>query len=100
MSFSRASDAVLKAVNSVFGTSATYTYSADDSTSTIKGVFDNAFVEIQGITSMKPIFKIRLADLDAEPVQGDTVLINSILYVVQDSQSDAHGGSTLILERN
>lgn len=99
MSFSRAIDAVFKTVNSVFGTSATYTYSAGGPTSTLKGVFDNAFVEINGVTSRKPIFKIRLADLTSSPVEGDTILINSVNYTVRDSQADGLGSSTLILEK-
>jgi hypothetical protein len=99
MSFSSASDAVLKAVNTVFGSDVTYIYLDSGDTSEIKGVFDNAFVEIQGIAAVKPILKIRLADLDADPVEGDTVTIEETVYTVIASEPDGRGSSTLILQR-
>lgn len=98
MSFSSTSDAVLNAVNRVFGTTATYTYSVGG-TSSISGVFDNAFLEINGITTKRPVLRIVLSHLDHDPVDGDTVLIGSTTYTVRDSHHDAYGGSTLILEK-
>lgn len=99
MSFSNASSALIKATNKVFGTSVVYTYLAGGPTSTITGVFDNAFVEVQGFNTLKPVFRIRLADLTADPVEGDTLSINSVGYTVMNSQPDSFGASTLILEK-
>lgn len=92
-------DSVFKIVNKVFGTSSTYTYLSSGLTYTIKGVFDNAYVEINGVSTRKPIFKIRLADLTATPVEGDTILISSVSYKIMDSQPDGVGTSILILEK-
>jgi hypothetical protein len=100
MSFSRATDALLKAVNSVFGTSVTYTYLDDEiEPSQIKGVFDNAFVQVGDVATRKPILKIRLGDLETDPVEGDTIEINSNTYIVKDQEPDGLGSCTLILEK-
>lgn len=99
MSFSDAADAVLKATNRTFGTTCTYTYLAGG-TSSISGVFDNAFVEIEGFITKKPTLRIRLADLDSDPVEGDEVTINSTEYTVRENRVDSFGGSLLILEKN
>lgn len=100
MSFKNAQDAVLKATNKVFGDDVIYTYASDSTTAEIKGVFDNAFIEINGISTKKPILRIRLADLAAEPADTDTATINSVVYIVRDHEPDNFGGTTLILEKN
>jgi Mg/Co/Ni transporter MgtE len=101
MSFSDAFDALVNTVNSVFGSTVTYSYLNGDPDSEIEAVFDNAFVEVNGVTTQKPILKnVRLEDLTSAPVQGDTVTINEIEYTVQDSQLDTFGTTTLILEKS
>jgi hypothetical protein len=100
MGISRIFDSVINTVNSVWGTSVIYTYLVDSTTSTLKGVFDNAFIEVNGVTTKKPVLTIKLSDLDDEPVEGDTVLIGSVLYMVRDHQPDSFGSTTLILEKN
>lgn len=99
MSFTKASAALQKSVNKIFGVTCVYNYLAGGTT-TFKAVFDNEFVQIQDVSSLKPILKIRLADLTATPVELDTVTVNTILYTVRDSQNDAHGNAVLILEKN
>lgn len=103
MSFSKAFDSVLRTVNATFGSTATYTHIADGTTDTLKGVLDNAFVEIGGgftqVNAMRPVFRIRLADLSGAPQEGDTLTVNSNTYMVKENQDDAFGGSTLILEK-
>lgn len=99
MSFSKATDALLKSVNKVFGISATYTYLSSGLTSSIKGVFDNAFVEVNGIATKTPTFRIRLADLTAEPTDGDQILIGTVSYYIRLHEADSHGATILILER-
>jgi hypothetical protein len=99
MSFSRISEAVINSVNSVFGSAAEYTHE-DTSVDSIVGVFDNAFIEINGVTTQKPILKINFSDLTSDPVPDvDSVVINSIQYLVIDCQLDGFGGATLILQR-
>lgn len=93
-------ESIIKTINSVFGTSVTYSYISGDPNSTLKGVFDNAFVEVNGVSTRKPILKIALIDLTSEPVEGDTLLIGSTSYTVQDHQPDSFGTTVLILEKN
>lgn len=89
---------VLKTTTKTLGITVSYTR-LGQLAETIKGVFDNAYVEVQGVTSIKPVLQIRLADLTGEPNKGDTVLINAINYRVLESRKDGFGGSTLILQK-
>ena len=99
MSFTKATEALLNAVNKTFGTTATYTYASDSTTTEVKGVFNNDFVEVQGIVTRAPSFRMKLSDLTDEPTETDTITINSIIYVVREHQPDSHGATTIILER-
>lgn len=99
MSFDNAIKSVNKIVTKVMGKNVVYTY-LSGGTSDIRGVFDNAFVEVQGVSSLKPILKIRLEDLTQEPAEGDLVNVNSTDYLVLDSQQDSFGWAVLILEKN
>jgi len=83
---------------SVFGDTVTYT-PADGSPVSINGVFDNAWVETEGVQSLKPILRINLGDLDDAPAKGDAVEISGVDYSVTESRADGHGGSTLILRK-
>lgn len=92
-------DAVFKTINKVFGPDRVYSY-LSGGTSTIKGVFDNEYVEIDGAGSRQPILKnVRRSELLADPVEGDTVDIDSVIYRVVLSQADTHGTLILILEK-
>lgn len=99
MSFSKATEALLKAVSKVFGTSVTYTHVGDSSTSEIKAVFDYNFVEVNGVTTRRPTLRVRLADLAHAPTEGDTAEIGSDSFTIMDSQPDSFGESILILEK-
>jgi hypothetical protein len=98
MSFKALADSVVGLCNSVFGDSVTYTPSGGSPVS-IKGVFDNAWVEIENVQSLKPILRIKLSDLSSSPAKGDQVTIDLIDYYVMESRVDGHGGSTLILQK-
>lgn len=98
MSFENAIKSVLKTVNKVFGVSCVYKYSTGG-TKEIKGVFDNEYIEILNVNTLNPVLKIRLGDLDEEPNESDSVLINSITYNVIGSRPDNFGSTTLILEK-
>lgn len=98
MTFNNAKLALQKSINRVFGTSCVYSYSSGGN-STILGVFDNAFVEINNVSTKKPILKILLSDLLAEPSEGDTILINGSNYSVLNAEDDSHGTTVLILEK-
>ena len=94
-------DSLFSSINSVFGSTVTYSYQDGSPDSEIKGVFDNGFVEVNGIESKRPVLKnVKLTDLTSkEPVEGDSVQINSISYMVRYHEPDSFGTTTLILER-
>jgi hypothetical protein len=66
---------------------------------TIKGVFNNAFVEVEGVVTLRPILRINISDLPASPGKNDTIEINSVEYRVLESQRDGYGGTTLVLQK-
>lgn len=97
MSFDSLFDSVLNTCNNVFGTDVAYTSSGGSAVS-IKGVFDNAYVEVEGVVTLKPILRIKLSDLSAPPGKGDQVTVGTTVYRVSESRPDGYGGSTLILK--
>ena len=100
MAFQKAFDALINTVNKVFATTATYTYASDSSTQDIQGVFENGFIEINGVITKTPLFKnVKLDDLTAEPTEDDTLTINSVIYIVRNHEPDSFGSTTIILEK-
>lgn len=65
----------------------------------IQVIFDNAFIDIEGVMTKKPILRVDLNDLDNIPTKGDTVLIDAVSYKIIESREDGIGGSTLILQK-
>lgn len=100
MAFSNLTNATNKTLIKIFGIPVTYTHSSDDSVAEIKGVFENSFVEVNGVTDLKPTLKIRTADLELTPQEDDQVEVNSTEYTVVDAQLDTHGIALLILKKN
>ncbi len=98
MSFRALGEIVVGLCNSVFGDDVSYTPNGG-SASSIKGVFNNAWVDIEGVVSLKPTLRIKLADLDDSPGKGDEVEIDEVEYRVMESREDGHGGTTLILQK-
>jgi hypothetical protein len=98
MSFKEISQQVVDLCTEVFGQEVSYTPSGGSATD-IKGVFDNAYIEVEGVVSLRPILKIKLSDLDDAPARGDAVEIDSVEYTVSESRLDGHGGSLLILKK-
>lgn len=99
MSFKDIESKSLDVVLSVFGTSVTY----DPITGvnvTLKGIFDQSYVEVEGVVSVKPTLRIKLSDLPLKPRKGDSVTISSVIYRVLESREDSFGGSTLILNKS
>jgi hypothetical protein len=98
MSFRSLEDAVIGITNTIFGTPATYTPISGDPVE-INGVFDNAYIESQGVSSLKPVLRIRLSDLAASPAKGDQVTVSSTTYRVLSSENDSYGAALLILQK-
>ena len=94
---SAASAAAQIATRNVWGEPVTFGY-AVGGTSEISAVFDAAHAESLtdpesgGYASVGPMLRVRLGDLTAEPVQGDTwTLANGDAYEIVRTQVDGHG---------
>lgn len=98
MSFRDLEAAVLGICNTTFGTPVTYTPIVGSAVS-INGVFDNAYIEVNGVSSLKPVLRIKLADLALSPAKGDLALINAVSYRILSSEADSYGGSLLVLQK-
>jgi hypothetical protein len=96
MSFRDIEQSIVSQTIDILGRDITYTPITGDPVE-IKGLFDNAYVEIDGMMSLKAILRIDLADLALLPAKGDEVTIASTDYAVTESREDGHGGTTLIL---
>lgn len=98
MSFKTLSEQIVGQCNKILGDDVTYIPSIGDPIS-IKAVFDNAWVDIEGVATLKPILRINLSDLSDPPGKGDQAEIEEIEYRVMESRPDGFGGSTLILQK-
>lgn len=65
---------------------------------TIKGIFSNAFIQINDVSTLSPTLRINLSDLSADPTTSDSVSIDSTDYSIVDIHKDGIGGVTLILQ--
>lgn len=97
MSFKKLEDLVLDVTQKVAGDTCSYTQGT--TTTQINGIFDNSYVEIEGIVSLKPTLRIKLSDLPTPPSKGDSVVVSTVNYKVLESRADGYGGSTLILQK-
>lgn len=87
-----------------FGVASSYTLAAGGSASTINGIFDAAYAEVEveteiGITSTGPAFICRTADLPSGYGAGDSIVIDSTTYKVRVFKPDGTGMSVLKLEK-
>jgi len=96
---SAADRAIFLSIND-FGVSATYTHSAV--ATTISGIFDNDFVEVDtgGIpfAMQQPRFLARTSDVSAA-VEDDTLVISGTTYKIKVVQHDGTGMTNLVLEK-
>lgn len=97
--FSNIANALFKPINKILGDELTYTYKVGGS-DLISAVFENAYIEVQGVSTLKPILRnVVRSELDHVPVKGDSVSIGGVAYRVVDPQSDGLGSYLLILEK-
>ena len=86
--------------NKIIGAPTTYTPALAPSTPVkINAVFEQGFIEAQGVQTQKPIVRVFLADLPAYPQKNDTILNGVIAYKVEIVQPDSFGGATLVLKK-
>ncbi len=84
-----------------FGVAATYT-PAGGAASTVNGIFDNDFVEVDtggsvAFAQQQATFMCRTADVSAA-AEGDAIVIGGENYIVRIVQPDGTGMTNLILE--
>lgn len=83
-----------------FGVAATYRRGVTDST--VNGIFDNEFVQVEvaevPYDSTEPVFYCQTADLPSGYTVGDRLTVNSVYYTIREFQPDGTGVSKLRLE--
>ena len=84
-----------------FGVAATYT-PAGGSASSVSGIFDNDFVEVEtggsvSFAQQQATFMCRTADVSAA-AEGDSLVIGGENYIIRIVQPDGTGMTNLILE--
>ena len=77
--------------SSEHGTEATY------NAASVVGIFEDQFVEVGGIESVKPTFLCSTADVSGI-AHNDNITINAIIYAVVGLQPDGTGVILLILK--
>lgn len=85
-----------------FGVAATYTPNGG-SASTVNGIFDNDFVEVEagggvGFALQQPQFQCRTADVSSAS-EGDALVVSGVTYTIRIVQDDGTGMTVLILEK-
>lgn len=102
MAFSDLTEMVLGAVTTALGETVTYTPLSGSGAVSVKAVYNEHFVELDGgipVQTIQPHLFVRLSDLDAAPVQGDAVTVRAVSYTVHRTESDGEGGSLIFLKR-
>lgn len=102
MAFSDLTGMVLQAVTTALGEDITYTPVATGVPVSVRAVFNERFIELDGgipVQTFQPHIFLRLSDLAASPVQGDGVTVRAVVYTVSKSENDGEGGSILFLRK-
>jgi len=86
-----------------FGVAATYT-PAGGVASTVNGIFDNDFVEVDAgggvaVALQQPRFHCRTADVSSA-AEGDALVVSAVNYTIRIVQDDGTGMTMLVLERD
>jgi hypothetical protein len=101
---------LLVPVEGVFGQPATWTNRAGNTSALLNGVFDEAVRDVEvvdgiPVTSTRPCYGVRVAELPVLPKQGDTLLVlagdpapaTDTTYVIREVRVDGHGWVLLLL---
>lgn len=85
-----------------FGVVALYSALVDAGThpgsaTSIKGIFENEFVELNGMGAVRPLFTCATSDV-SDASDGAKITIDSTVSTVRSPQTDGTGVTTLILE--
>lgn len=88
-----------------FAATATYTPAAGGGSTTVQGIFDNDFLQVDtpggesSVATLAPRFVCRTADLSGGGAFGDTLVISGTTYKARVIQPDGTGMTTLWLEK-
>ena len=63
----------------------------------VTGIFDNNYVEIEGVSGTYPVLTCKTSDVSGA-AQGDVVTVNSTSYRIASVQPDGTGVTQLVLE--
>ena len=66
---------------------------------TVYGIFENKYIETEGIQGRKPTFNCAESIID-NITEGDQLEINSVVYTVKDWDIDGTGEILLLLRKN
>jgi hypothetical protein len=91
-------DLPIVAARDHFGQATVYTPALTGVPASIEAPFDAAYEEVivedgVPITAQRPMLDLRLADLAARPLAGDTYTVAGQTYEVTDVQYDGHGSA-------
>lgn len=64
----------------------------------VNAIFDNEYVEVNGVTSRRPVIQFETA-AKSSAAQGDAVVINSVNYVIEVIEPDGVGLTSAILRK-
>ena len=105
------SGTVLLANMNTFAAPVTYTPRDSTESYSARGVFDEAYEELQvidgeAVTVRMAVLGIRLAEFQTLPVQGDLLLVfpfinsqESKSFIVREFRNDGHGGGKIMLNK-
>lgn len=79
-----------------FATAAIYTPDGGSPT-TVNGIYDHAYVEVNMVQAERPIFICETANV-AGVAKGDALSVDGTDYLVVEPQPDGTGEMTLVLE--
>jgi hypothetical protein len=65
--------------------------------STVNGIFDNEYGEVNGMAATRPVFMVESTDV-SDATDGAKLTVNSVVYTIRVVQPDGTGVTTLILE--
>jgi len=86
-----------------FGSAGTFTPSGG-SASTVNGIFDNDFIEVDagggiGVALQQPRFHCRTADVSSA-ADRDAIVVGEVQYTIRILQDDGTGMTMLVLEKD
>ena len=67
-------------------------------TTTIKGIYDNEYLEVLDAKTSTPVFVCATSDVSAVK-NGDKLTVNSTVYTIRNTQPDGTGVTRLELEK-